>query len=652
MVEIASFPVPNAVESKSASNPREKRDSGAASSARFGDLIPGKDREAAPDRRAVSRETQERRTDAPERRENRAPHADQVQDRERPVETDRPSERPSQARDEVSDLKSSRANSEAEKPMNPAEQKPGSVVESTEAELALTDKELELAANAAEVDVASLETVEPVIAATSVDATDPLPNLAGLNPDSDVLDALMPLIAATTAPKTVADQPVATAAVTGPAIQTDVSAFQGAQPAAPNAVAATATVTGPAIQTDVPAFQGAQPAAANAGIEGIKAQAASTVVEPVAIQPEIAAPLQDAGDVVGSVEPASSGVTKHLPASAEALAPNGKPDLPAPAKDPSAIAVFAAQAGLVRPSGSIDKANADVSIANAAGLDAELAEAAGFEANPGSPAQPVSTRTGPSQPSAMAMLRGAEFAPPAFTPPVSGQPAAITAPVSLAGAPGLAGKSGEAKGVEGLQQSATPGADLPKPQMPKLAFAEWIQDFAAAHGATHRSGDLVGSLDRAVNGLATPHAGQDALRPTPLQMLPIEVGMQALRGVTKFQIRLDPAELGRVDVKLEIREDGEVKASLVVDRVETLAMLKRDAHTLQQAFEQAGLRQSPDGLNFSLRGESQNQQNAQRQAENARGASWKEDGLASNDLPPELVMRRVMIPNSSLDLII
>jgi flagellar hook-length control protein FliK len=135
-------------------------------------------------------------------------------------------------------------------------------------------------------------------------------------------------------------------------------------------------------------------------------------------------------------------------------------------------------------------------------------------------------------------------------------------------------------------------------------------------------------------------------------MLPIEVGMQALRGVTKFQIRLDPAELGRVDVKLEFREDGEVKANLVVDRVETLAMLKRDAHTLQQAFEQAGLRQSPDGLSFSLRGENQNQQNAQRQTDNSREPSWKDDGTATKELPLELAMRRVMIPNSSLDLII
>lgn len=188
------------------------------------------------------------------------------------------------------------------------------------------------------------------------------------------------------------------------------------------------------------------------------------------------------------------------------------------------------------------------------------------------------------------------------------------------------------------------------PEMPKTNFGDWIHDFALSQGVHHRSGDLVGSLDRALAALPTPHAGQDALRPTPLQMLPIEIGMQAMRGVTKFQIRLDPAELGRVEVKLEFREDGQVKANLVVDRVETLAMLKRDASTLQQAFEQAGLRQSPDGLQFSLRGEGQ-QREGQREGEARR--QWSpDDERLMGELPPELALRRVMIPHSSLDLMV
>lgn len=89
--------------------------------------------------------------------------------------------------------------------------------------------------------------------------------------------------------------------------------------------------------------------------------------------------------------------------------------------------------------------------------------------------------------------------------------------------------------------------------------------------------------------------------PTPLHVVPIEIGLRALAGGRNFDIRLDPAELGRVDVSLKISDSGEVTAKLVVDRVETLHMLQRDARTLERAFEQAGLKPSNAGVDITLR---------------------------------------------------
>jgi flagellar hook-length control protein FliK len=89
--------------------------------------------------------------------------------------------------------------------------------------------------------------------------------------------------------------------------------------------------------------------------------------------------------------------------------------------------------------------------------------------------------------------------------------------------------------------------------------------------------------------------------PTPLHVLPIEIGLKALSGARQFDIRLDPGELGRVDVTLSISDTGEVSARMVVDRVETLHLLQRDARTLERAFEQAGLKPSDAGVDISLR---------------------------------------------------
>lgn len=107
----------------------------------------------------------------------------------------------------------------------------------------------------------------------------------------------------------------------------------------------------------------------------------------------------------------------------------------------------------------------------------------------------------------------------------------------------------------------------------------------------------------AATGTAPGPAGQGASsgQPTPIHVVPIEIGLRAMSGSRQFDIRLDPGELGRVDVNLSISDTGEVSARLVVDRVETLHLLQRDARTLERAFEQAGLKPSDGGVDISLR---------------------------------------------------
>ncbi|WP_287977498.1 translation initiation factor IF-2 associated domain-containing protein, partial [Sphingomonas sp.] len=85
-------------------------------------------------------------------------------------------------------------------------------------------------------------------------------------------------------------------------------------------------------------------------------------------------------------------------------------------------------------------------------------------------------------------------------------------------------------------------------------------------------------------------ASAPAQAPVPLGAVPMTIGLRSLAGSNQFEIRLDPKDLGRIDVNLDIdKETGAVQARLVVDRPETLALLQRDAGTLQQALTQAGL---------------------------------------------------------------
>jgi flagellar hook-length control protein FliK len=87
----------------------------------------------------------------------------------------------------------------------------------------------------------------------------------------------------------------------------------------------------------------------------------------------------------------------------------------------------------------------------------------------------------------------------------------------------------------------------------------------------------------------------------PLFGLAVEIVTHADAGRNHFEIRLDPPDLGRINVKLDVDSNGNVTTHLVVDRADTLDLLKRDASSLERALQQAGLKTSDHALDFSLR---------------------------------------------------
>ncbi|MEQ9642702.1 MAG: flagellar hook-length control protein FliK [Alphaproteobacteria bacterium] len=88
---------------------------------------------------------------------------------------------------------------------------------------------------------------------------------------------------------------------------------------------------------------------------------------------------------------------------------------------------------------------------------------------------------------------------------------------------------------------------------------------------------------------------------TPSLQIAMHIAKAAQDGTNRISVRLDPAELGRVDVRLEVGHDGRVVALVSAERQETLDMLQRDARDLARALKDAGLEANSSDLNFSLR---------------------------------------------------
>src|SRR3546814_20961308 len=67
-----------------------------------------------------------------------------------------------------------------------------------------------------------------------------------------------------------------------------------------------------------------------------------------------------------------------------------------------------------------------------------------------------------------------------------------------------------------------------------------------------------------------------------------------------MSIKLDPVNLGKVEVKLEVGHDGRLTAVISADKPETLQMLQHGAHNLEQSLRDAGLKTDPGSMNFTL----------------------------------------------------
>lgn len=158
--------------------------------------------------------------------------------------------------------------------------------------------------------------------------------------------------------------------------------------------------------------------------------------------------------------------------------------------------------------------------------------------------------------------------------------------------------------VEAKPADAAPAAQ-DKPAATQAARQNAPQDNAVAANAAGPAQAQNDPATQPVNAATTPRVVQTGYQTSQQQLnlpqIAFEVSRQVESGNSRFQIRLDPPELGRIDVKLDIDNKGQVHAKLTVEKAETLDLMQRDQRALEKALQQAGLDQSKTNLEFSLK---------------------------------------------------
>lgn len=139
--------------------------------------------------------------------------------------------------------------------------------------------------------------------------------------------------------------------------------------------------------------------------------------------------------------------------------------------------------------------------------------------------------------------------------------------------------------------------------------------------------------------------------PIPYARVPMEIGLAALDGQRSIHVRLSPADLGTIEIELDVSDQSEIQARIAADDPRTLAMLRQDAPLIRQALEQTGLSTHSDSLNFSLRqdGQSNNRQNPEDR-NGPVSKSREQNLLANQDLDTRAAPTPLRRVTSLLDL--
>ena len=170
-----------------------------------------------------------------------------------------------------------------------------------------------------------------------------------------------------------------------------------------------------------------------------------------------------------------------------------------------------------------------------------------------------------------------------------------------------ADKSDAGKPVHGDTAQQPDAAPNQTPQPAAILASQTAQSAIALDpGNGGASGGVNVTVHFAGHDADSRQSASSPLTPN-VDALAISVAARSLSGTKQFDIRLDPPELGRVEVRLSIDASGKTQAHMTTDQPQTLALLQKDAPTLTRALRDAGLDVSQNGLNFSLRGQNQNQ---------------------------------------------
>ena len=172
--------------------------------------------------------------------------------------------------------------------------------------------------------------------------------------------------------------------------------------------------------------------------------------------------------------------------------------------------------------------------------------------------------------------------------------------------PGAANASanGQAQGIQQAGQSAGGRGDAAASAAAQLAAAS--SSSAASSSASQPNAAAVNipttSVTLTREAASFSQALQQSGRASVAEQVQAQVRTLIRNGQSSVSVRLNPEELGRVDIRLDTDRTSRTQVVVSVERPQTLELLQRDARALLQTLQDAGLQADSEDLAFDLKG--------------------------------------------------
>lgn len=157
-----------------------------------------------------------------------------------------------------------------------------------------------------------------------------------------------------------------------------------------------------------------------------------------------------------------------------------------------------------------------------------------------------------------------------------------------------------AEQAQGAPRLAQPANAAGKPQ-------SFMQSLATLDSLSGTPGSTQPAAKTETAAAPKPAQASAKTQQPAVDQVAVQIQKAAAAGKDRIQIKLNPAELGRVDVKLEFQSDGGVRALVSVERPETFELLQRDARGLERALADAGFKGAQTSLSFEMQSGGQGQ---------------------------------------------